>query len=95
MSWNYRVCKDVHTGEYSTGEKWETITYGIHEVYYNSEGEITGITESPMPVLADTAPGTDLETEDECVANLRTVIEMMTQAFHRPVVDTTTIEYAE
>lgn len=50
MSWNYRVVKRTesvpHFGE-------PVISYGIHEVYYNENGKITGLTVEPIKIIAD------------------------------------------
>lgn len=45
MSWNYRVIKLID----------ETIiTYGIHEVYYDDEGEPESYTSEPIRLSAET-----------------------------------------
>ena len=50
MSWNHRVVerteKVPHFGE-------PFISYGIHEVYYNENGKITGLTVEPIKIIAD------------------------------------------
>ena len=95
MSWNYRICKTTTTGEYPGGEKWTNICYAIHETYYNPAGEIWATTENPIPPLADTAPGTDNETEEECLASIRDQLEKMTAALDKDVVDLDTIVFAD
>lgn len=44
---NYRFCRKVDP---TTQE----VTYGIHEVYYNDMGEITGITVDPVVPIGET-----------------------------------------
>ncbi|MBI5103130.1 MAG: hypothetical protein HZB33_15045 [Nitrospirae bacterium] len=58
--WNYRVIENEEV-------------FRIHEVYYNSKGEITGFSENPITPLG--------ETLDE----LRGDLEYYIQALGRPV----------
>jgi len=67
----------------------------MHEVYYNSAGEIWAVTENPIAVLTDTAPGTGNETEDECVNTIESILGMMLTAAAKPVVDLDNIVYAD
>lgn len=47
MTWNYRIIKrtDSQTGK---------VGYHLHEVYYNSRGEIQGMTETPDSPFGET-----------------------------------------
>jgi len=62
MYWNYRICKTVRG-------------YGIHEMYYDDNGEVSW-TEDPVPVVGG--------TEEEVVAEFK----HMTEALGQPVFDT-------
>ena len=75
MSWNYRVVKRTYCCE----ETW----YQIHEAYYNSNGEITAITEKPVDPAG--------LTMDE----LKESLEWMQKALEKPVLDYDNIEFAE
>jgi hypothetical protein len=50
MSWNHRVVK---TTEKSKFFDEPIISYGIHEVYYDKNGKITGISEEPIRINED------------------------------------------
>ncbi len=43
MSWNYRVVRKVYTQDNATYD-----TFGIHEVYYDADGEPSSCTEEPI-----------------------------------------------
>lgn len=65
MSWNYRVViKENDTGENE---------YGIHEVFYDDEGKVIGMTENSLVPVCSTAD--DLSYE----------MDMMLEAFKREV----------
>ncbi len=70
--WNYRVVR--HSPE--QGE----IYYGIHEVYYNEDGSIWVLTESPVDV------------HGEYVEDLKEGYFNMQEAFDKPVIDFDTRE---
>jgi len=50
MSWNYRVVKRTeklpHFAE-------PIVTYAIHEVYYDENGDVVNISEEPRPIISD------------------------------------------
>ena len=46
MTWNHRVVKRT----YPNGD----VSFGIHEVYYDDNGNVTGCTEDPIGVVEDT-----------------------------------------
>lgn len=52
MSWNYRVVKTIVCGEES---------YGIHEVYYDEQGEPRMFSADPCPVYSETLEGLEKE----------------------------------
>lgn len=52
MSWNYRVVKTIVGGEES---------YGIHEVYYDEQGELQMFSADPCPVYSETLEGLEKE----------------------------------
>lgn len=65
MTWNYRIVKQAKI----EGEE----TYGIHEVYYNDDGSIQGITMEPVAIISESEQG------------LKEVIGMMHEAFNKKV----------
>ena len=81
MSWNYRVIKRYQDVRYGQGKKdWY---YGVHEVYYNKNGEITSISENSIRPIANEFEG------------LRGEVNKMLSAFGKPVLDYDEIEFAE
>lgn len=46
MSWNHRVVKRT----YPNGD----VSFGIHEVFYDDNGNVTGCTEDPIGIVEDT-----------------------------------------
>ncbi len=76
MSWNYRVVKTVT--KIPLGDM--DISYGIHEVYYDENGDIVNISESLAHPLSD-----DLE-------GLKWSLERMMEACNKPVIDYNTGE---
>lgn len=44
MSWNYRLVKRTHN---------DKVFYGIHEVYYDDQGNPKSITENPVGVTEE------------------------------------------
>ena len=66
MSWNYRITKHE-----DKGEEW----YGIHEVYYDKDGDPDMISENPIAAHGLT------------VDEIRSDLDMMRQAFDKPVVN--------
>ncbi len=70
MSWSYRVVKTVT--KIPLGDI--DISYGIHEVYYDENGDIVNISESLAHPLSD-----DLE-------GLKWSLERMMEACNKPVI---------
>lgn len=66
MSWNYRVVKKTQNGE---------TTYGIHECYYDENGNPSSITVEPM------------DPHGESIEELRDDLELMSLALTRPVLN--------
>lgn len=64
MSWNYRVIKQAYDDE---------DYFAIHEVYYNEDGSIRVMTESPVPVGGDS------------VDSLRSSLRMMLDCLDKDV----------
>ena len=46
MTWNYRLVKHVDS-------RTKSVWYGIHEVFYNSEGKPCGMTENPVDIIGE------------------------------------------
>lgn len=67
MSWNYRVMRHVEPD----GSEW----FGIHEVYYDLDGNPVSWTERTIEPFG--------ETPDDLTADL----DRMSAAIHRPVLD--------
>ncbi len=76
MAWPYRVVKTVT--KIPLGDI--DISYGIHEVYYDENGDIVNISESLAHPLSD-----DLE-------GLKWSLERMMEACNKPVIDYNTGE---
>lgn len=75
--WNYRVVRTL----IPTSSPFMEEDYAIHEVYYNDDGSIWGMTEQPVPIH-----GENLE-------DLRVGLEYMMQALERPVLNNEDIEF--
>jgi len=67
-AWNYRVVRKRHEVE-------ETVTFQIHEVYYNESGEIEAWSEHPVQPLG------------ESVGELREDIRYFVSAFRKDVLE--------
>jgi hypothetical protein len=65
------------------GKDYTEDYYQVHEVYYNSSGAITSITENAVAAYGD--------SENE----LGSVFNMMKQAFEKPTLDFDNIEFAK
>jgi hypothetical protein len=76
MSWSYRVVKQVT--KIPLGDT--DISYGIHTVYIDENGDIVNISEKPSYVISDDMEG------------LKWNLESMILACDKPVIDYNTIE---
>lgn len=74
--WNYRVVKYVTA--IPLGDR--DITYAIHAVYYDDNGEIANISERPEHPMSD-----DLE-------GLQRTLSKMIEACNKPIIDYNTVE---
>ena len=74
-NWNYRVVKS----KLDNGEDW----YGMHEVYYDDEGNINAISEDAINI------------EGESLKDLGTILEWMSSAMYKPVLNEDEIEYKD
>lgn len=80
MSWNYRIVRRlVEDGVNKEPQPW----FGVHEAYYDKNGQITNITEKPVAV------------EGESVEELNGVRAMMFAATKHPVLDYETMQPVE
>lgn len=70
-TWNHRVVRRVY--EYA-GNQTEEL-FQIHEVYYNSAGEITGMTENPVAPIGNDLEELKRNTEDFLKALSKPVLE--------------------
>lgn len=71
--WNYRVIQKEHLGQ--NVDLNERCSFGIYEVYYDDNGNITSCTIEPMDPY-----GTTVDDLKECLT-------MMQKAFSFPVLD--------
>lgn len=71
MSWGYRVVKYVT--KIPLGET--DISYGIHEVFYDENKEISNISEKPTLVISDDVDG------------IMFALKRMMRACNKPVID--------
>ena len=76
MSWNYRITKEIKHHKYL--HEPETI-FGIREVYYDENGDISGISEMP-DIIA------------ESVDELKNILERMIECCDKPLIDYNTGE---
>lgn len=89
MSWNYRICKKT-----LEGNNHVAVVYGIHEAYYNDNGEIWGVTENPIMVLTDIVLDLD-EKEEDAVKDLKETMRYITKALEEPILDLDTLKFAK
>ena len=88
MGWNHRLCKQTH--ELASGEK--VVSYGIHEVFYNEDDTIYGITVDPVSVGFDLFEGID---DEDPVESATWTLNKMIEALNKPILDLDTIEYSD
>jgi hypothetical protein len=86
--WNYRLCKQT-TKTSNTGV---IVSYGIHEVYYNEDGTIWGVTENPTTIGFDEFEIKDSGVVFEYASDTLKKIQL---ALTKPILDLDTIEYVE
>lgn len=72
MGWNHRVVRHVNP---SPLDKDEEYYYQVHEVYYNSDGEVTMMTKEGVSPY-----GNNIE-------DLTEILEWMTKALTKPILD--------
>jgi hypothetical protein len=80
MGWNYRIVKQT----YCKGEESEETLYEMREAYYNKDGSIWAITENPVTI-----------TSEEGVENIKQVLEWMSLALTKDVIDADTYVFSE
>lgn len=71
MTWNDRVLRRV----VRLPDGAEEVTFGIHEVFYNTKGEVTGFTQEPVDVSGDS------------LEELELVLQHFARALREPVLD--------
>ena len=76
MSWNYRITKEIRHHKYL--HEPETL-FGIREVYYDENGDISGISEMP-DIIA------------ESVDELKNILDRMKECCDKPLIDYNTGE---
>jgi len=75
MSWNHRVVRKVHKWTGKSGEKYEEVTYGIHEAFYDDNGKVFAITQEPVEVAGD-----DIDS-------LKQTLEWMEKCLEHPILE--------
>lgn len=92
MTWEYRICKQTHA--YKVGDKTQTsVSYGIHEVYYNDKGEIFGITENAKAIIVDQLLEED--TEADTLNEINETFELMQLAMSKPVINIDEVNFSD
>ena len=71
MSWNYRVSKRIHKHPYLHDPE---ILYEIREVFYDENGDISGMAENP-DIIADS------------IEELKATLQRMTDSCDKPIID--------
>ena len=71
MSWNYRVIKRT----FKKLSQEELFFYYIHEAYYDKENRVNSISLNPLEPHGDT------------VEDLKKDLELMLEAFNKPILD--------
>ena len=69
MTWDYRVVKCKHN---ILDDEW---CYGIHETYYNKNGEVVGFTETPVDVA------------EYSLDDLRETLDLISECLDQPVLE--------
>lgn len=75
MTWNYRAVKTTYKTDTGDGEPFVEVMVNIHEVYYNDDGFVDGMTENPVSFGG--------ETLDE----LKSIINRVQESLEKPVLD--------
>jgi|NOAtaT_7_FD_contig_31_7940060_length_445_multi_2_in_0_out_0_1 hypothetical protein len=76
MSWNHRVVRRTYHNTHMD----DSMLYEIHEVYYNADGTVDGITEEPIRI------------REETIDDLRKTVERLTQCLTKPIIDYDTLQ---
>jgi len=72
-TWNYRI---IHTTYILNDKTYDE--YGIHEVYYDSDGNIDGYTKRSVPVSGNS------------VDEIEAILDRMQRALQKPVIEVKT-----
>lgn len=75
--WNHRVIKHKQHPSRTGTEYW----YGIHEVYYDEDGNPSLYTERPVGVLTEDWG----EGEEYCMENLKETLNWMQDCLSQPI----------
>jgi hypothetical protein len=76
MSWNYRLTKEIIHNKYVAEPE---ILYGIREVFYDENGDISGFSEEP-DVVSDSVDG------------MKDILTKMLMSCDKPLIDYNTGE---
>jgi hypothetical protein len=76
MSWNYRLTKETITNKYLAEPE---ILFGIREVFYDENGDISGFSEEP-DIISDSIDG------------MKDILTKMLESCNKPVIDYNTGE---
>lgn len=69
MSWNHRVVK-TKDDTFMDGS-----SYAIHEVYYDDDGNVDGMSRNPQPIIA------------ESITDLRWILERMLESLDKEIIE--------
>lgn len=75
-TWDYRVVKKY-------AERFDEYFYEIHEIYFNENNEITGITEQPSYPIGDS------------LEELKERLEHYSSALEKPVIDFESLKFED
>lgn len=73
MTWNFRVVKKPNNHPLTTDEA--PYTFGIHEVYYDNNGNVVSCTVEPIAIDSDSLEG------------ISWMIEKIAEGMQKPVLD--------
>lgn len=71
MSWNHRIVRRNYSGD---------VMYEIHEVYYDKDGKVSGLTQEPISIM------------EESLEDLKKTIERLQNCLEKSIIDYETNE---
>lgn len=92
--WNYRLCKKTHRTNTTKPEEITCVSYEIHEAYYNDDGGLWAVTESPVTIGAYLEPE-DGGSEEDMLAEVKGTVGRMNMALYKGVIDLDTVKFVD